>query len=569
MATTTTLFAQAIGDSFTVNDISYTVTDDTLFEVEVSGSTLTDITIPATVDNWVTTYNVTAIGENAFNGDADLATVILPTSVVTINNQSFRDCASLTSINLENIVTINGSNNFNEAKMTSVTLTNLVNLGDYGLLRLRQITELELPAAETIGLGALRDLNALTTITIPSTVTSLGGQFMQGASVLEEIHLQWTDLSGLSFTSTDYLKSTTGTVYIYVPVGYKAVYQGSLFDTASIGAATIILEEGEPIPTGTVVGTAFEVGDYSYSVTALGTTNEVTVTGVSTTAAGVLTMVDIPATVDYDSITFDVISISNNAFDGNAIITSANLPSSIKTLGERAFAACPLLETLDTADITTIDQNIINGSHAITTLDLSELTVMARNGLGRSRIAGTLDLPKVTLINEWAFYETEITTLNLPSILTEIQGNSLHSMANLTTINISASTPPSINNDTTFNMGSTVPAGVTLNVPTGTSIAYDAAAGWTEFGTINEDSSLSTKNLENNLEASVYPNPATKVVNISTASGNAETKVYSITGKLLFSTNKNQVDISALSAGMYVLKIVDGNSFNTSRIIKK
>jgi hypothetical protein len=62
---------------------------------------------------------------------------------------------------------------------------------------------------------------------------------------------------------------------------------------------------------------------------------------------------------------------------------------------------------------------------------------------------------------------------------------------------------------------------------------------------------------------SVYPNPTTGIVYVAN-SANLEVTVYSISGELLLRTVGSAVDLSALSAGAYVLKVGD----KTAKVVK-
>ncbi len=103
-----------------------------------------------------------------------------------------------------------------------------------------------------------------------------------------------------------------------------------------------------------------------------------------------------------------------------------------------------------------------------------------------------------------------------------------------------------------------------------------------DFGACNIDtfyvnvmSRLSTGiDLVPNAEFSIYPNPATQVLSISSAPGlNYQYSLYSITGVQLLSGDFNgaaQLDLSALSQGMYLLNITtsSGDLLKVEKIIK-
>lgn len=70
----------------------------------------------------------------------------------------------------------------------------------------------------------------------------------------------------------------------------------------------------------------------------------------------------------------------------------------------------------------------------------------------------------------------------------------------------------------------------------------------------------------------IYPNPATQVVNISTAEEINKIDVFSLQGKKVISVNKlnnNSLDVSSLSSGIYLMKLASGNSIASKKLIIK
>ncbi len=70
---------------------------------------------------------------------------------------------------------------------------------------------------------------------------------------------------------------------------------------------------------------------------------------------------------------------------------------------------------------------------------------------------------------------------------------------------------------------------------------------------------------------SLYPNPTNGVLTINSTSAIFEISVYNNLGQLLFiSAEKNQVDISTLSEGIYFVKIKDQNGqVETKKVVKR
>jgi hypothetical protein len=143
------LSAQA--SAFDVGGLSYTVINATDVEVtgRASGNTATDIVIPATVVDSGTTYSVTLIASQAFDGNA-LTSVIIPDSVTTIKISAFLSNA-LTSVIIPDSVTTVGGSAFAQNVLASVVIPDSVT---------------------TIGFGAFSE-NALTSVIIPDTVQTI------------------------------------------------------------------------------------------------------------------------------------------------------------------------------------------------------------------------------------------------------------------------------------------------------------------------------------------------------------------------------------------------------------
>lgn len=120
-----------------------------------------------------------------------------------------------------------------------------------------------------------------------------------------------------------------------------------------------------------------------------------------------------------------------------------------------------------------------------------------------------------------------------------------------------------------------IAAGGTLNSyfsidPTGGVNAVQSYAGQT--GTTNF--SFSTLGVEENvltdLQVSVYPNPASEYINITTTLELTKVELFDLLGKRVFDTGKtSQIGISHLQKGIYLLKVHTTNGMLIKKIIKK
>ena len=99
----------AKGKVYTVGNLKYKVTKSAYKNGTVSVSapakkTLTSVSVPATVKIGGYTFNVTAIGDKAFNGCTKLKKVTIGSKVTTIGKQAFNGCKVLTSITISSKV---------------------------------------------------------------------------------------------------------------------------------------------------------------------------------------------------------------------------------------------------------------------------------------------------------------------------------------------------------------------------------------------------------------------------------------------------------------------------------
>ena len=88
------------------------------------------------------------------------------------------------------------------------------------------------------------------------------------------------------------------------------------------------------------------------------------------------------------------------------------------------------------------------------------------------------------------------------------------------------------------------------------------------------DGGLNCSNLnlneQNQLDISIYPNPTSDIVYINGNYTQLKVGVFDILGKQLMNKSiKNNIDISQLEKGFYLLQFSDGSKLTTQRIIKK
>ena len=86
-------------DTFTVSELTYRVLEGTTVEVASYSGSAASLTVPATVAYQGVTYDVKAIGEEAFMGNTTLTSISLPNGIEIIKARAFKNCSNLSQMN--------------------------------------------------------------------------------------------------------------------------------------------------------------------------------------------------------------------------------------------------------------------------------------------------------------------------------------------------------------------------------------------------------------------------------------------------------------------------------------
>jgi len=124
-----------------------------------------EVSIPPSIQN----KPVTVIGKEAFQFNRNITKVIIPDSVISIEDRAFDNCTSLTGITIPNSVTSIGVRTFgNCINLTSVNIPNSI---------------------KNIGIHAFNGCISLSSVTIGNNVTSIGNNAFSGCTSLKSSSL--------------------------------------------------------------------------------------------------------------------------------------------------------------------------------------------------------------------------------------------------------------------------------------------------------------------------------------------------------------------------------------------
>jgi hypothetical protein len=88
----------------------------------------------------------------------------------------------------------------------------------------------------------------------------------------------------------------------------------------------------------------------------------------------------------------------------------------------------------------------------------------------------------------------------------------------------------------------------------------------------DKSSGLNESNAITSTYLNIFPNPATDLLNISLSNGTSiETvNIYNVSGKLVNNTklNGNQIDISQLNNGVYMVEVITANGTFKTKFVK-
>lgn len=317
-------------------------------------SSIRNIYIPNTITN---------IEVNAFQNCSSLESITIPESVTSIGSGAFSGCTSLEKVKLkcpnvgtwfryngtikqvvleDGVVSV-GSNAFGGcSKLDKIHFSETVETIGGGAFSGSKISVLEIPnSVTTINQAAFSGCNLLTTIILGGNVSTLGGSVFNNNSSLRRVYVKNKAPSSIwennFWTSNGNGFSVSANITLYVPYGYKEIYQG----LSGWSAFSNIEECGEPLiapikngEKDIIVEFTIEGGDSEM--------NGLFLTSLSD-ASGVLY---IPTSIlDKDNKELPIIGIKDDAFKNNTNLEGVIIPNTIKAIGT-AFSGCNNLRSV-------------------------------------------------------------------------------------------------------------------------------------------------------------------------------------------------------------------------------
>ena len=178
--------------SQTINNVIYAmyINSTTAYVSGVTNNTLTGYNIEPSVLFGGSIVQVSALGDNCFNGCTKLTSITIPTSVTIMASSCFYNCSSLVSITIPNSVISIGYSCFEICtSLTSITIPSGINILPINcFLGCSKLGSITIPnSVTTIGSSCFYNCSSLLSISIPTSVISIGNNCFYNCTKLASI----------------------------------------------------------------------------------------------------------------------------------------------------------------------------------------------------------------------------------------------------------------------------------------------------------------------------------------------------------------------------------------------
>lgn len=335
----------------------------------------------------------------------------IPDSVTKVGASAFAGNTNLTTIDLGRFEEI-GAYAFAGTGLRNVTIPAVLTAIPDGmfananqLLEVNFVTGIQLTK---IGDYAFENCNMLSQVVLPETVTEIGDGAFLGCSAVRSIKLTNVQTIGSeAFSGTGISKITaknTTTLKDGAFWGMSSLVQADLGAITEMGdlvfVETMLESNGSYYPRGL---TKLSKVTFAEGTTVIGARAFMTALRSEFDS---LTEVVIPNTVE---------TIGANAFYGRSKLATLNL-SGVKTVGDQAFYNCSSLKNLDLTSAETIGAAAFANTTALKVAEMPSLTKVGASAFQNSGIE-TLVLGSIEVIDSYAFANTKIKSLTIPSSL--------------------------------------------------------------------------------------------------------------------------------------------------------
>ena len=373
-------------------------------------------------------------------------------------------------------------------------------LGYFAFEGCSSLTSLTIPSSVTsIGFSAFSGCSGLTSLTIPSSVTSIGSSAFSGCSGLTSLTIP----SSVTSISSGAFEGCSGLTSFTIPSSVTSIGSGAFLGCSGLTSLTI------PSSVTSIDYSAFS-------------------------GCSGLTSLTIPSSVT---------RIGQSAFEGCSGLTSLTISSSVTEICDYVFKGCSGLTSLTIpSSVTSIGYKVFSGCSGLTSLTIPSSVTSISSGAflfcGLTNLYYIIDDEIETYLSkghpyidvecgfEYYLNDKKITSVVIPSTITELGEYAFQNCRDLTSVYVSWPVPLSASS--AFS-GADISKS-TLYVPQGTEQDYWLSPVWGDFGKIVEFD-------------------ATGIDKVTTSNDAKELSRYSVNGQRL----------SAPAKGLNIVKYSDGS----------
>ncbi len=466
----------------TVNDITYSLANDTVTIYDCPTDYVGTVAIPPTIEYENQPYVVGYVGNSAFQNCKHIESISLPESIVGIGYGAFDACTSLTSINIPDGVKEIMYDTFEDCyDLETITLPDgVTKIGNYAFANCYSLVFDRMPSSLiSIGTYAFSKCKLLTTMTFPSTLETIGNSAFEYCYKLLEAKMEGNTPPTIISNSFQY------TEIFYVPEGARSAYlaDSEWEDYAIIdGDTPKAIEVNVSFPGTLGEEILKQVGDHKEvnKIKISGALNSADITQIQDLLTQLISidmeeviMTELPSRFFYDRPLLSEIilpagleKIGSGALQSCRTIKNLEIPAGVTEIEGAAFANCRNLLSLDfpasikeisysvsegcwhLAHVSMPDEITSIGSYAFAYCEALEQFTFPRDlvTIGSSAFSNcdglsSIEIPsKVKEINSSAFSGCEnLASVTLPEGLTHLYSGAFSSCTSLTEMSIPAS----------------------------------------------------------------------------------------------------------------------------------
>ena len=407
-----------VATSIKFNEVLYPVTAIAA-QAFKGQNTIQTITIPTAV---------TTIGEAAFKDCSSLTNIQLPDAVTVINDSLFENCSALSALTLPSSITAIGKCAFRNCQQLSTFPASIAlkEIGEEAFSNCTSITTLvmnDMTNLEIIRQNAFKGCQNLFSLTLPVNLDSLKQGAFSNCPLLTDV---FCFAATVPIADATTFGNALQDMHLYVPENALADYQAkepwksfgeikkngeftltlyvndtSWYQTTQMGGTkidqTLITEPTKGIFTGwdkeipvimpgnnlNIYGYLSyqqDIGDFQYHLLPAEQLNgknlakRAIVLKVVKKLNENITTLQVPEEVTFEDVTYPVIEIAANVFEGCSHLERIILPTTITTIGEAAFKGCSSLKVVSNfpTSLETLNNYLFMDCKAMTQFTLSE-----------------------------------------------------------------------------------------------------------------------------------------------------------------------------------------------------